>query len=70
MFHFIQDQPIILHLLDIAPAMTCLSGVCMEIQDSGKNIKYMIYVVKYTKSRMRNKICDYSIGIGQGSRIN
>ena len=27
------DQPLILHLLDIAPAMTCLGGVAMEIDD-------------------------------------
>jgi len=27
------DQPLILHLLDIAPAMTALNGVVMEIQD-------------------------------------
>ena len=31
---FGEDQPIILHLLDIAPMMGVLNGVCMEIQDS------------------------------------
>jgi malate/lactate dehydrogenase len=27
------DQPLILHLLDIPVAMTCLNGVVMEIRD-------------------------------------
>ena len=31
---FGEDQPIILHLLDIPPMMGVLNGVCMEIQDS------------------------------------
>ena len=31
---FGEDQPVILHLLDIAPMMGVLQGVCMEIQDS------------------------------------
>merc|ERR1712184_104056 len=31
---FGEDQPLILHLLDIAPMMGVLNGVCMEIQDS------------------------------------
>ena len=31
---FGEDQPVILHLLDIPPMMGVLQGVCMEIQDS------------------------------------
>merc|ERR1719270_1976207 len=31
---FGNDQPLYLHLLDIAPMMGVLNGVCMEIQDS------------------------------------
>ena len=31
---FGRDQPLHLHLLDIAPMMGVLNGVCMEIQDS------------------------------------
>lgn len=60
------DQPIVLHLLEIAPAMKALEGVVMELNDCAAPLLHRIIITEDPKVAFRN--VDYAFLIGARPR--
>jgi len=61
------DQPVILHLLEIEPAMKSLNGIEMEIDDSAYPL--VQGVICTTKEQEAFENCDYAILVGGFPRL-
>jgi malate dehydrogenase len=60
------DQPIILHLLEIPPAMASLKGVVMELSDCASPLLYRVEITDDPKVAFRN--VDYAFLVGARPR--
>lgn len=60
------DQPIILHLLEITPAMRALEGVVMELQDCANPLLHRVVVTDDPKVAFKN--VDYAFLVGARPR--
>ncbi len=60
------DQPIVLHLLEIAPAMTALKGVVMELKDCAFPLLYRVEVTDDPRVAFKN--VDYAFLVGARPR--
>ncbi|MCX7102875.1 MAG: malate dehydrogenase [Methylobacter sp.] len=60
------DQPIVLHLLEIAPVMTALQGVVMELKDCAFPLLYRVEVTDDPRVAFKN--VDYAFLVGARPR--
>lgn len=60
------DQPIVLHLLEIAPAMNALQGVVMELNDCASPLLHRIVITDDPKVAFKN--VDYAFLVGARPR--